>query len=101
MKLLLSAMVVGMVALSGSAVAGDAAAGKAKSAMCAACHGAGGEGNPAMNAPRLSGQLEGYLTKSMTAYKSGARNDPMMSAQAKTLSDADMANLSAYYSSLK
>ena len=89
-----------MLALSSfSYAAGDAAAGKAKSATCAACHGA--EGISANDIwPNLAGQKEGYLIKQMKAFKDGTRKDPMMSPMAAPLSDEDINNLAAYFSSL-
>ncbi len=82
----------------GIAVAeGDAAAGKAKAAACSACHGSNGVStNPLY--PNLAGQHPQYLTKAMKAYQSGERGDPTMKAMAAPLSDADIVNLSAYYS---
>jgi cytochrome c553 len=80
--------------------AGDAAAGKAKAATCAACHGANGI-SMAPNYPNLAGQKEAYLLKQMKAFKDGSRKDPTMNAMAAPLSDADMENLAAYFSSLK
>ena len=50
--------------------------------------------------PNLKGQKETYLTKQMKAFRDGTRKDPTMNAMAKPLSDADIANLSAFYSSL-
>lgn len=82
-----------------SYAAGDAEAGKAKSATCAACHGA--EGISANDLwPNLAGQKPGYLTKQMKAFRDGDRKDPMMSPMAATLTDEDIANLTAYFSSL-
>lgn len=82
------------------AIAADAGAGKAKAAVCAACHGASGVSmNPAW--PNLAGQQDQYLIKQMKAFKDGTRMDPLMSSQATALSDADIANIAAYYSSLK
>lgn len=82
-----------------SHAAGDAAAGKAKSATCAACHGA--EGISANDLwPNLAGQKPGYLTKQMKAFRDGDRKDPMMSPMSATLTDEDIANLTAYFSSL-
>ncbi len=100
MKKLVSAVMLSVVMLgSGVAVAGDAAAGKAKSATCAGCHGpAGVSNNPLW--PNLAGQKEAYLAKQMKAFRDGARTDPMMAPMAKPLSDDDIANLAAYYSSL-
>lgn len=80
--------------------AGDAAAGKAKSSTCAGCHGANGIATIDMY-PNLAGQNEGYLVKAIKSYRDGARQDPMMGAMAKPLSDADIDNLAAYFSSLK
>lgn len=50
--------------------------------------------------PNLKGQKEAYLVKQLKAFKDGTRKDPTMNAMAKPLSDADMANLAAYYASL-
>jgi cytochrome c553 len=89
-----------LLATSGAVLAGDAAAGKAKAASCAGCHGANGvSANPMW--PNLAGQQPGYLVKSLKAYRDGTRSDPMMSPMAKPLSDADIDNLAAYFSSLK
>ena len=82
------------------AVAGDAAAGKAKAATCIACHGANGIGTQPLY-PNLAGQKQAYLVKSLKAFKSGERNDPTMKAMAMPLSDADIDNLAAHFSSLK
>ena len=83
----------------GSVLAGDAAAGKTRSAACAGCHGANGI-SPSDIWPNLAGQKEGYLVAQLTAFRDGARKNPMMSPMAAPLSDADIANLAAYYSSL-
>jgi cytochrome c553 len=88
------------VLLSSSAFAGDAAAGKAKAASCAACHGAEGISAIPMY-PNLAGQKEVYLVKQLKAFKDGSRKDPVMSAMAMPLTDADMENLAAHYASLK
>ncbi len=100
MKNLVSALVLSMAVLaSGAVVAGDAAAGKAKSATCAGCHGpAGVSANPLW--PNLAGQKEAYLAKQIKAFREGTRTDPMMSPMAKPLTDDDIANLAAYFSSL-
>jgi|SRR4051794_25030165 cytochrome c553 len=79
--------------------AGDAAAGKAKAEMCASCHGANGEGIPPN--PALAGKPEAEQIKALKDYKSGSRPNPIMKGMAATLSDQDMENLAAYYSSLK
>ena len=78
--------------------AGDVAAGKAKSAVCAGCHGPDGNSvNPLW--PKLAGQHAQYLEKALHDYKSGARKDPSMSAMAAPLSDQDIENLAAYFAS--
>jgi cytochrome c553 len=83
-----------------SHAAGDVAAGKSKSATCAACHGA--EGISANDIwPNLAGQKAAYLKKQMKAFRDGDRKDPMMSPMASTLKDDDIDNLAAFYSSLK
>jgi len=80
--------------------AGDAAAGKAKSMTCAGCHGANGISNNPMW-PNLAGQKQAYLASSLQMYRDGRRKNAMMTAMAKNLTDADIANLAAYYSGLK
>ena len=82
------------------AIAGDAAAGKAKAASCGGCHGANGI-SAVPTYPNLAGQKEAYLIKQMKAFKDKTRIDPTMNAMAAPLSDADMANISAYYAGLK
>lgn len=78
--------------------AGDAAAGKAKSATCAACHGADGNSfNPAW--PSLAGQHADYIVAQLKAYQEGTRSDPMMSGMAMGLSEQDLADLAAFYAS--
>jgi cytochrome c553 len=88
------------VALSSGAVAGDPAAGKSKSVTCSACHGPQGiSANPIW--PNLAGQKEEYLRKQMRDFRDGRRRDPTMEPMAKPLSDADINDLAAYYSSLR
>lgn len=78
---------------------GDAAAGKSKSAICAACHGGAGISFIPIN-PNLAGQVSGYIAKELGAFKSGERKNPIMAGQVANLSEQDMADLDAYYSSL-
>lgn len=80
-------------------VAGDAAAGKAKSATCAACHGQNGI-SPNDLWPNLAGQKAGYLVAQMKAFRDGQRANPMMAPMAAPLSDADIDDLAAFYASL-
>lgn len=100
-RLLLAAIAGASLVLSVSAgAAGDAAAGKAKSVVCAACHGAdGNSSNPLW--PNLAGQHAPYMVKQLKDFKSGARKDPVMAPMAAPLSDQDMENLAAYFASQK
>jgi len=82
-----------------TAVAGDAAAGKEKSALCAACHGADGNGTDP-SYPRLAGQHQDYLAKALHDYKAGERKNPIMAGMVAALNDDDIENLAAYYASL-
>lgn len=94
-------MATALTALMASpAFAGDPAAGQAKTAMCAACHGAMGVSAVPMY-PNLAGQKEAYIAKQLRDFKSGARKDPVMAPMAMSLTDADVANVAAYYASLK
>lgn len=99
-KVSIVAMAVAGFVMAGSSVAGDIAAGKAKAAVCAACHGAAGI-SPQPMWPNLAGQKDQYIVKQLKAFKDGTRKDPLMTAQAANLTDEDMANLAAYFSSLK
>ncbi len=82
------------------AVAADAAAGKAKAAACAACHGQNGIATMP-DAPNLAGQPEDYLAAQLKAYRDGARKHEVMSLMARPLTDGEIANLSAWFSSQK
>jgi cytochrome c553 len=77
--------------------AGDTVSGKALAAKnCAGCHGETGIGsNPAW--PTIAGQKAGYLVNMLKAFRAGLRKDPMMAGVTRGLSDADIANLAAYY----
>jgi cytochrome c553 len=77
----------------------DALAGRAKARMCAVCHGEFGL-SVLPNAPNLAGQQEIYLAEQLKAYRSGKRSDETMSVVAKPLTDADIADLTAWYSSI-
>ncbi len=97
MKKILLAGVLLIVGTSAWA-AGDAAKGKGKTAMCAACHGADGN-SAAPNFPKLAGQQEQYIAKQLQAFKEGQRKDPTMAPMAMGLSTQDMADIGAYYAS--
>src|SRR5947208_1382116 len=97
---LLTGVLIAVALSANSVFAADAAAGKKKAAICAVCHGLNGlSKNP--EAPNLAGDNANYLIKQLNAFKSGARQQEMMTIIAKGLSDEDVANLAAWYSSLK
>jgi cytochrome c553 len=80
--------------------AGDAAKGRERTQMCEGCHGIEGWRTAfpeVYRVPRLGGQHEAYLVSALKQYKSGERSHPSMRAIAGSLSDADIANLAAYY----
>jgi cytochrome c553 len=79
---------------------GDAEAGKTKSATCPACHGPDGNAGIDPQYPRLAGQYADYIARALHEYKADGRKNPIMKGFAATLSDADIADLAAYYSTL-
>ena len=79
-----------------SSLTGDAAAGKAQSAACSACHGADGN-SAAPTFPKLAGQGERYLLKQLMDIRDGARPVPTMVGQLDGKSDQDLADISAFY----
>ena len=96
---LTAAVAAVLLSATGPAVA-DAAAGKAKAQICATCHGANGL-STTPDAPNLAGQPEIYVAAQLRAYKSGARKHEVMSVMAKPLSEADIADLAAWFASIK
>ena len=96
MKNLLISLIIS-AGLIGTAHAGDAEAGKVKSATCAACH--GGDGNSmAPTFPKIAGQGERYLIKQISDIRDGNRAAPAMAPFVTGLSDEDIADLAAYFS---
>jgi cytochrome c553 len=92
---------LGFAVVSGAALAGDAAAGKGKYAVCGGCHGPTGAGNEALKYPALVGQSAGDIATKLKEYKSGARDNATMKAMVAGLSDADIENVSAYIATFK
>ncbi|MDO7597529.1 MAG: cytochrome c4 [Pseudomonadota bacterium] len=98
-KMLLTAVIGVTLAMSTSLMAaGNVAAGKSKALMCAACHGADGNSSSDMF-PKLAGQGEAYLVKQLIEFKSGVRSNAVMASMVAALSEQDMADIAAYYSS--
>lgn len=84
--------------------AGSAGAAKSKVSMCMGCHGISfyRTAYPEVyQVPKIAGQSAEYLVKALQAYKSGERNHPSMTAIARGLTDADVADLAAYYGKAK
>lgn len=98
-KVLLIASLISL-AFAAPSFAGDVAAGKAKSAACAGCHGMDGN-SPAPTFPKLAGQNAGYTLKQLIEFKSGKRANATMAGMVAALSEEDMADLAAYYASLE
>ena len=70
--------------------------GRAKSAVCAACHGETGL-SETPNWPSLAGQHEDYLVETMMQYRRGDRDDPVMAGQLVNLTEDDIEDLAAFY----
>lgn len=103
MKKVIGLAVIGLLVSTPTFAAGDAAAGKAKSAICASCHGANGIA-VIPGYPNLKGQNAQYIESSLKAYKSKQRNGgnaAIMQPMAAMLNDTDISNLAAYYSTMK
>ena len=99
-KISLPILLCGCALMAGSAQAGNAEAGKAKSEGCAECHGDDGKGDPD-NPPIVNMSIEKF-TLAMKEYQSGVRTkSKKMTKQANKLSDEDISDLAAYYSTLK
>ena len=81
---------------------GDAKAGKALAYTCLGCHGIEGYRNayPSYRVPKLGGQKAGYLEIALKGYRAGTRKHPTMQAQATSLTDQEIADISAYLASI-
>ena len=90
------ALATGCLVMAFSAHAGDASAGKAKSEGCAQCHGDDGTEDPA-----IAGMAEAKFIQAMKDYQSGARKHKKMEKAASGLTDADLADMAAYYAGMK
>ena len=101
MKTLLTTLALAALAVHAvPADARDPAAGAAKAKeVCAACHGMDGN-SPTPDYPKLGGQYEDYLAKALRDYKSGVRKNPIMAGMAAGLTQKDIDDVSAYFSSL-
>ena len=100
-NILLIASLVSFAFAGSTFAAGDAAAGKAKFAVCSGCHGATGAGNAALGYPKLAGQSAADIAGKLNGYKSGARQNATMQAMTAGLSAADIDNIAAYVGTMK
>lgn len=98
-KLVMIAATVSVFALAANVSAdGNATAGQIKAATCIACHGAdGNSGSPQF--PKLAGQNAGYLARELGRFKSGERKNPIMAGMAASLSEQNMQDVAAWFSS--
>ncbi len=95
-------VLAGLALAQAPAPVGNAEAAKSKISMCVGCHGIPDYKTAyphVYHVPMITGQQPVYLFNALQAYKSGARSHPSMRGIAQSLSDQDMADLAAYYSS--
>lgn len=102
-KLILAAALVAAAvgsaqAQQAAAIVGDAAAGRAKAEVCAACHSADGNSVVGMY-PKIAGQNWRYAFKQLLDIKSGVRPVPVMEPMVAPMSDQDLADVAAFYAS--
>ena len=97
-KLAATLICVAVFGSSAPLAAGTKEAGQAKSTPCIACHGIdGNSANPEW--PSIAGQHETYLVRQLETFRDGVRQNPLMTPMAAGLSDEDIADLGAWYSS--
>ena len=101
-KTVISVAVLALLAMAPVAVAGDVAAGRDKAFTCSGCHGNPLVANayPGYSAPLIGGQSVAYIVAALKGYADGSRWHPTMQAQARAMSDEDMADVAAYIASL-
>lgn len=82
--------------------AGDAEAGRVKSESCLGCHGIPKYNNvyPTYHVPKITGQHADYIVAALKAYRGGQRKHATMSVQASAMTDQDMADIAAFWSSM-
>jgi cytochrome c553 len=86
--------------VSAADAAGNVAAGRQKALQCQTCHGLDGL-SKIPDAPNIAGDPEAYLVKALNDYRKGSRRNDMMSIVAQQLSDADVADLAAYFAAIE
>ena len=98
---MLASLTVGMLLTTTARAAGDAKAGQVKAIPCMGCHAIPGYSNvyPTYHVPRVGGQHAEYIVAALKAYKARQRSHPTMQAQASSLSEDDMNDIAAFFSS--
>ena len=89
--------------VNGNVYAGSVEEGKNKVSMCVGCHGIPNYKTAfpkTYRVPRIAGQKSEYLVSALKAYRAGERSHPSMKAVAGSMTDQDIADIAAYYSSL-
>ena len=99
-RLALALAFITATGICGTVAAADAKAGRQKALQCQACHGLDGLAK-IPDAPNIAGQVEAYLAKSLTDYKTGARKNEMMTVVVQNLDQRDIDDLAAYYASIE
>jgi len=99
-KQLAAVILLALSASQTTVAAVDINAGKERAAMCLNCHGQDGN-SPSSNIPSLAGQKPAYIANQLRSFRSGARKDGMMNNMAKGLSNAEINNMAAFFTSLK
>jgi cytochrome c553 len=98
LRLLALAVACTAFAATTAALAKDEAGKKKADEACAACHGPEGNKPITPETPRLAGQQYDYLVQSLNAYRKGTRDNPVMSAMAKPLTEKEIRDLAGYFS---
>ena len=99
-KIILAVAAAAVAIAAGQVAAADIEAGKKKAQeVCAACHNMNGISTIA-DYPKLAGQYPDYMAKALRDYKSGARKNAIMAGMAQGLTQKDIDDVSAYFSSL-
>jgi len=102
-KSLIAPLLAGLLLIADGAAdaRGNIEAGRELSKTCQACHGVDGNGTGVGQYPNIAGQYEDYLLHALKAYKSGARNNAIMTGFVAGLDEQQMADLAAYFASQK
>ena len=100
MRVLIVTLIVLVASVAIAEAAGDRVAGKKVMVKCQVCHGKDGLAK-FPEAPNIAGQKETYLVRTLKAFKAGERKNDQMTIVVNSLSDEDIANVAAYYGSIK